>query len=273
MANQTSSETSSASETQAEQAGMKRKLAWRMGFAGVMIVMLLGTLAVFDRLSAPDEPESSAPQFTEPVPVPKKEITQPVKPAEPAPEAKPAEPEATSAPPEAPARPEVAAQPALPRAQSSVESRTMPLSRPQPPAPALPAAPASAPSAAPAPAPTPPTSAPTQPPRAAVPAPVASQPAAPVPAPAPAPAPAAGSTLGGRLFSGFALQAGVFSDVRLAEELHAKLTLNGIPSTLEARVQVGPFRTREEAEAARAKMKTLGIDAVLLTPPKGALRR
>jgi len=74
-----------------------------------------------------------------------------------------------------------------------------------------------------------------------------------------------------RLFSGFALQAGVFSDPRRAEELHAKLTLEGIPSTIEARVEVGPFKTRAEAEAAREKMKTLGIDTVLLLP-KGSKR-
>ena len=74
-----------------------------------------------------------------------------------------------------------------------------------------------------------------------------------------------------RLYSGFALQAGVFADPRRAEELHAKLTLEGIPSTIEARVQVGPFKTREEAEAARAKMKALGIDAVML-PTRGAKR-
>jgi DedD protein len=72
-----------------------------------------------------------------------------------------------------------------------------------------------------------------------------------------------------RLFYGYALQAGVFSDPRRAEELHAKLTLEGIPSTIEARVEVGPFKTREEAEAARAKMKALGIDAVLLLPKGG----
>jgi DedD protein len=76
-----------------------------------------------------------------------------------------------------------------------------------------------------------------------------------------------------RLFSGYALQAGVFSDPHLAEELHAKLTLNGIPSTLETRVQVGPFNSREEAEAARVKMKELGIDAMMLAPPKGLARR
>ena len=71
-----------------------------------------------------------------------------------------------------------------------------------------------------------------------------------------------------RLFSGFLLQAGVFSSAQRAEELHAKLTLSGVPSTLETRVQVGPFRTKQEAEAAQSKLKELGIESVLL-PPRG----
>jgi len=71
------------------------------------------------------------------------------------------------------------------------------------------------------------------------------------------------------LFAGYALQAGVFADPRRAEELHARLTLEGIPSTIEARVQVGPFKSREEAEAAREKLKTLGIDSVMLMPKGG----
>ena len=74
-----------------------------------------------------------------------------------------------------------------------------------------------------------------------------------------------------RLFSGYALQAGVFADPRRAEELHARLVLEGIPSTIEARVQVGPFKSKEEAEAVREKMKALGIEAVML-PLKGAKR-
>ena len=74
-----------------------------------------------------------------------------------------------------------------------------------------------------------------------------------------------------RLFSGFAVQAGVFADAQHAEELRAKLTLNGIPSTMEARVQVGPFKTREEAEAARQKLKALGVEGILL-PPRGTKR-
>ncbi len=67
-----------------------------------------------------------------------------------------------------------------------------------------------------------------------------------------------------RLFSGFVLQAGVFSSVQRAEELHARLTLSGVPSHVETRVQVGPFKTREEAEAAQIKLRELGIESVLV---------
>ncbi|MDR0528347.1 MAG: SPOR domain-containing protein [Zoogloeaceae bacterium] len=75
-----------------------------------------------------------------------------------------------------------------------------------------------------------------------------------------------------RLVTGFLVQAGVFSSPQRAEELHARLTLHGIPSTLEARVQVGPFKTQAEAEAARKKMRALGIEGVIL-PPAGNRRR
>ena len=64
------------------------------------------------------------------------------------------------------------------------------------------------------------------------------------------------------------MQAGVFSDPRRAEELNARLILEGIPSTIEARVQVGPFKSRAEAEEVREKMKAMGIEAVMLPPPK-----
>ena len=74
-----------------------------------------------------------------------------------------------------------------------------------------------------------------------------------------------------RLFSGYALQAGVFSDPRRAEELQARLMQEGVPVTIESRVQVGPFKTKAEAEAARSKLTALGIETVLL-PPKGAKR-
>ena len=238
-----------------EAADVKRKLAWRMGLAGLMIVGLLGALALFDRLSAPDESEATAPQFTEPVPVAKKVITQPVTPAEPTPEpAKPEPPAAPAPAPEAsaapvdktaprsdrPPRPEVAAQPTLPRAPAV---GTAPAGRTATPAPAAPAPSAKAAAAAPA--------------RAEPPA-------------ARSEAPMTGETLAPpRLFSGYALQAGVFADPRRAEDLQARLVLEGIPATIESRVQVGPFKNRAEAEAMREKLKALGVDSVLL-PPRGA---
>jgi DedD protein len=72
-----------------------------------------------------------------------------------------------------------------------------------------------------------------------------------------------------RLFSGFVLQAGVFTSAQRAEELHAKLTLSGVQSSIETRVQVGPFRTRKEAAEAQAKLRELGIDSILIAPKGG----
>lgn len=217
---------------------IRRKLIWRMGIAGLMIVGLLGGLALFDYMGASVESEPEAARFTEPVPVPKKTVTQPVTQAEPEPEKKEekqdaAAPERTAPPVDksapkmdAPPKPEIAARPSQGRPSAPVV-RTP----------------------------------------GYVPAPVSSAGTAPqvkvVEPPLPAPA---------RLFSGFALQAGVFSDPKRAEELHARLTLEGIPSTIESRVQVGPFKSREEAESARAKLKAIGIEAVML-PPARSVRR
>jgi DedD protein len=61
---------------------------------------------------------------------------------------------------------------------------------------------------------------------------------------------------------------GVFSNLANAEDLRAKLELHGIPSTIEARVRVGPFATKEEADSARAKLKELGLDGGLLVTMK-----
>jgi DedD protein len=240
-------------EARSELSDLKRKLAWRMGFAGLMIVALLGGLALFDRLSVTrnEVVEPAPPQFTEPVPVPKKAQTQPVTPAAPEPETSAAPVDKSAPLAEPPPRPEVAAQPTLPRPAASAARPAAPGAPAKPAASSAPAAPAK-PAASGAPA------------AAAAPAASAASAAPALPSPSAPPAPP-------RLIYGYALQAGVFSDPRRAEELHAKLTLEGIPSTIEARVEVGPFKTRQEAEAARAKLKTLGIDAVL-QPPKGGKR-
>lgn len=244
--NKTNSPAANVEQDAADPSEVKRKLAWRMGFAGLMIVGLLGALALFDRLSAPGESEPAAPQFTEPVPVAKKVITQPLTPAEPAPEpVKEAEP---------PPAPEVSAAPVD---KSAPRVDRPPRTEAAAPSPAAPR------TAAPS---TPPATRAAAAPRTAAPAVNRSE------APARAEAPVAAEPPSPpRLFSGYALQAGVFSDTRRAEELHARLVLEGIPATIESRVQVGPFRNRAEAEAMREKMKAMGIDTVLL-PPKGSRR-
>lgn len=62
----------------------------------------------------------------------------------------------------------------------------------------------------------------------------------------------------------FVLQIGVFNNVDNAQELLAKLQQNGVPAQIEARVQVGPFKTRKEADEARIKLAAMGLDPGLL---------
>lgn len=260
---------------------LRAQLARRLAVAGTLVAVLLGVLAIFDRFSQPAEEEEVA-VYTRPVPVaPPKILTQPVTPAEPevAPPAEAAAPEAaepaTADASEAPPPPDVAAspsqaQPLAPTATKTVRRNVAPAEPevvPEMTAPPqlLPVAPASQP-AQPVPAARPtapatsaaPQSAPTTVPAAKV---LTTTPAAARP-------PAGEAPAAPRLFSGFVLQAGVFASAQRAEELHARLTLNGVPSQIEARVQVGPFRTRREAAAAQAKLRELGIES-LLVEPKG----
>ena len=257
---------------------IKRKLALRMGVAAAMIVALLGGLALFDYMATQNAaPEPAVPHFTEPVPVGRKSS-----PASAVPPEVPRADNSSGASPdkpipslEAPPRPEVAAQPALPA--SATPSATAPAggrssSAPAPAAQSTQGAVKSAPTprvpeprrvtVAPEPEGSTSPPMPVAPTRAAevgersAPANLPNSPAVPAPP---------------RLFSGYAVQAGVFSETRRAEELHARLINAGIPATLETRVQVGPFKTREQAEAARAKLKEMGVDGMLL-PPRGAKR-
>ncbi len=57
---------------------------------------------------------------------------------------------------------------------------------------------------------------------------------------------------------------GVFNNVDNAQELLRKLQQTGVPAQIETRVQVGPFKTRKEADEARAKLAEHGYDAGLL---------
>lgn len=204
---------------------LKRQFLWRMGLAGLMILALLAALAVFDAVNTPDEPV--APQFSEPVPVRKRELVQALTPA-----AAPAE-----APAEAPAAVPVPAEPeasAAPLDRSRTAVALVPRSediarRVPPPAAESPKAPAGG----------------------GVPAAGEASPAAPRPA------------------TGYAWQSSVFPDLARAEEVQAKLAQEGIPASVETRLRVGPFRSRAEAEAARRKLKALGLDALTLVGPGG----
>lgn len=62
----------------------------------------------------------------------------------------------------------------------------------------------------------------------------------------------------------FLVQVGVFGNHANAEELVTKLQAAGIPARIESHVQVGPFASRTEVDAARAKLKSLGLDDGLL---------
>ena len=256
------------SENEVESGEIRSKLVARLAVAGVLVALLLGVLAFFDYLAkVPDESEEQV--FTQPVPVaPKKETSQPVTTAENLPT--PPAPEKAEAPADVPPPPKVETHsPAVAEARPEpvVENRPkLPLTvevakKPVAPAPAVIPTPLPVPEA---------TTAPSNilpPQRASTPA----EPASPKPAVRVVearPAPAVTPPVVSRLFSGFLLQAGVFSSIQRAEELHARLTLSGVPSTLETRVQVGPFKTKHEAEAAQAKLKELGVETILV-PPKG----
>ena len=252
------------------------KLIKRLAFAGLLVAGLLGVLAFFDYLAVPPE-ESDVQVFTRPVPVaPKKEVSQPVTPAiNLPPPPSPVEPPAVADVPPPPSvvthKPVPAVDPAVPpvekqttRPVADVPGKT-PAAKAAINAPAQ-LAPKSSPSVVREPRFVPEnTEAPIVEGSPSMPSSVA--PSARV-IETKSPSPAVVQPTSQRLFSGFVVQAGVFTNAERAAELHAKLSLSGVPSTLETRVQVGPFKTRQEAEAAQAKLKALGIDS-LLVPPKG----
>ena len=64
----------------------------------------------------------------------------------------------------------------------------------------------------------------------------------------------------------YVVQVGVFTSPANAQTLQQKLLKAGIPAHTETRVQLGPFQDRREAETALAKVKKLGVNAVLVAP-------
>lgn len=254
-----------ADETQHAAAGaavenpdLRRQLIKRLTVAGGLVALLLALLALFDHLSQPVE-EVEVSEFTEAVPVaPKKVLTQPVSaPPEEATEAAETVVEEAAPPPP----PAIAATPEhVPEEAAASAASPKPAGKKAATPAVVPEGTFAPPIVADLPA--------REQTRAQLPARAHSQGAAangPARVPELTPPPARPS----RQVDGFLLQAGVFASAERAEELHAKLTLSGIPTQIETRVQVGPFRTRQEALAAQAKLKALGIDS-LLVMPKGS---
>lgn len=228
-------------------ATLKRRLIGRIAFAVVILAGLLASLAVFDRMNAPEpvpEKRASAPPApapAAPAPLPPKADT--ITSQQSRPDPLPAEAVADAAVvavPEGSATPQGAAAP--------IGQGEKPLTRPATGRHALMRSPEAASAAPPrsdqtrGPAPSRAVSAAT---RDTEPA----QPARPLAQAAEKP---------------FALQLGVFNDLANAEELRARLEKAGIKASIEARVHVGPFATRAEADAARAKLRELGLGDALL---------
>jgi len=221
-----------------DEGDLRRRLLRRAAVAGVLIAALLGVLAVFDSLNAPPPKKlASAPSAVVPAP----EAAKP-------PEA--AQPPEAAAPAAAPTD-LAAAQPSAPAEQEMSDSPT--------PTPMKPERPLTKPARA-----RDTMMRPSEPVAAKSPEPTAQLARLPhVGAPASRPL-----TRAAEMVRHFVLQLGVFSNTANAEELRAKLELNGIPSQIEARVRVGPFKTRREAEAARVKLRELGMEPGVLLAVK-----
>lgn len=115
---------------------------------------------------------------------------------------------------------------------------------------------------------TPPSEPQAEPPPVPSAEPVSSEPArtgvlAPLPAPA---APPAGSAA----LQGFAINVGLFADAANADRVHTRLLDAGLPAYIQVvdfpngqrtRVRVGPFASRDLADAAAARIRALGLEA------------
>ncbi|MEN6585942.1 MAG: SPOR domain-containing protein [Sulfuricella sp.] len=243
-----------------EQAEIKKRAMQRLAVAASLVAAAVVTLTVLNY----KKPEQAQPLTTSTAPVAEQTAPPQAEPAaeKPQEEEKPAETPAEPAPP----APEAAAAPATPPAPpppqviNKAEAPAVPThAKPRAEGPAAlritqePSAPA--PRQA-----TPITTAPQQQPApVASPAPEAKPVAAPnKPAkPAAEPSPA----------KGFAVQLGLFSNPENALQLQKRLAEHGIKSYTETRLQVGPFQTKAEADQALAKIRSLGINAVL-TPAR-----
>jgi DedD protein len=207
---------------------LKQRALRRLAIALGLIAAAIVGLAALDRYTASTRRVPETRPAGEPPPITALPEPAPVRPAPEA--ATPPEPAMPPPPP-----PVVGEQPTAPAPEAAPQRRGA----------APPEETAGVPSAAPA---TRPATAPSgaaakgSPPRAAEPAPAPAQP---------------------ERIKGFVVQTGVFSSTENALALQARLKDQGIPAFVETRVVVGPFRNRAEAEAAKKRLRELGLQGLV----------
>ncbi|HEY3328098.1 MAG TPA: SPOR domain-containing protein [Novimethylophilus sp.] len=223
-----------------------RRAKTRIGVAVVLLAVAIGGLALLSRHKPGSQIEEPQSQKQESV------SSGESKPAMPAPET-PVQINSAQQEPPLPPAPETPAEPPPPPPPAPVVNQL-------PPEPRRSASPAT-PHAV--------TASPTKPPEKTVAAAAAAKPATapaqPVTAEKPLTGkPAATSVKAEPAPKAFMVQVGVFTDMENARQLQAKLAEHGIPSHTETKLQVGPFNTKAEADAAQEKLKALGMGAVIL---------
>lgn len=212
---------------------LKHQLMMRAGVAASLIVLLLGGLAVYERMTRVEPPPPAKPESLSVPAAPAATVVAP--PENPLADAilkrdTPPEPEMTSAPEVAP--------PGQRHADAPLPSRGAPrlvLGGEPPPAPVK-AMPESAP-------------------------PAATVAEAPRLAPAESAQPLAAD-------KGYLVQVGVFGSLDNAEALRQRLEEMGIPAHLESRVVLGPFPSKAAAREAQAHLREAGQNPGLIVPPR-----
>ncbi len=236
---------------QESQRRLKVQLAWRLGIAAALIVLVLFGINWLDQQKA------APPAVHTPIPL----IAPPV--AEPEPLALPSS--AASATIEASSALSVHATIASSSASGVIEGAsrrptTTPLPAPHPTSSNKPTLKleAIAPAVSSTPKPAPESAVIAAKPEPTIrPSPVTQAPQS-MPIAAPLPYPTAQHTP-----NGYTVQAGVFMHAQNADKLLSQLKTAGIPAYAETRVQIGPFKDKASADAAAAKLKRMGIDPIV----------
>lgn len=221
---------------QKEQQQLKKQLLWRLGIAGSLIAAVLGAISWLDREEKNPPPEVQTPIAMQASPVSTAVANTPT--PEPSPE--PASAVMATAAPSATIAPTTQATtgPNQTRTEAISNIPKRATATPLPPKPSTPSATE--------------TTSPTPEPKFKL---NTNQSGLTI-----TPRPAASQTQ-----LGYSVQAGVFLHASNAEKLLAQIQAAGIPAYLETRVQIGPFKTKAEAEAAVSKLKKLGIEPIVKT--------